>query len=184
MKDYKNFTARALSWAAENPDEMVKYESNIPKPASEHEFLGSPWSYIIDEGEELIWAIESFELEKDILPDMTPLPYEFDLLYDIKYMYEVEMVCEGKCPAGTSATPGDLHEMFVRHSMAVPKYLEDAAGCSPISRTIWIGIDGSWITYQPLPDEAHKYVAARVTLTQEFIKALEVRSGRDIFDND
>jgi len=55
--------------------------------------------------------------------DMTKLPYVFDLLYDIKYMYEVESIAKG-FPSASDATPEDLVELFERQNMPIPECLE------------------------------------------------------------
>ncbi len=51
------------------------------------------------------------------------LPYEFDLLYDIKTLEQVEWVMEGT-GGWTDATPHDLYELFLEYpSLDMPKSL-------------------------------------------------------------
>ena len=108
--------------------------------------------------------------------DMTKLPYSFDLHHDIKYMYEVEMVCDGKCPSGTDATPEDLYELFLHHNMPIPSYLEPFRPVMKLDAIdVWLCADGSWTTVDPLYEEAHKYVKVRMLPTPEFVELAKCR---------
>jgi len=177
MKDqYENFTARAKAWAAEHPEEMISYKDGINlSEAKMQTFCGQPELYTYEDIE-LIGIIEDWEAlmeEYNRELDMTPLPYSFDLLHDIKHMYEVEMVCKGQHPAGTDATPEDLLEMFIDHKLEIPEYLEEACkGYNKGETVIWVCNNGTWLTYQPLPDEIHNYVRTKIALTEEFKKGL------------
>ena len=104
---------------------------------------------------------------------MEKLPYDFDLMYDLKLMSEVEAVCRGECPAGTDATPEDLLEMFMLLELEIPECLKSVKK----RMDVWICIDGSWITGEPLYDEAHKYVHAKIEMTKEFEDAWKCRRG-------
>jgi len=179
MKDqYENFIARAKAWAEKHPEEKIsyRYESNSVA-AKMNTFGGQPELYTY-EGILLIRIIEDWEefMEEQIAEqnreyDMTPLPYSFDLLHDIKYMYEVELACKGRhC---SNASPADLMEMFINHKLEIPEYLEEACkGYNKGETVIWVCNDGTWITYQPLPDEIHNYVRTKIALTEEFEKGL------------
>ncbi len=105
--------------------------------------------------------------------DMTRLPYDFDLLYDIKYMYQVERVCKG-LPTGSSATPRELRELFIDLEMELPDFLIEACKGYPEEKTIWVCNDGSWITYEPCYEERYKYVKTTIVLSDEFKSGLRV----------
>lgn len=178
------FKDRAISWAVSHPEELVFCGADKPKVARLHDFTGdmkeyfvgdrffcAPMKVVLDDWDETV-----AEMTKVL--DMTPLPYEFDLLYDIKCMYEVEMVCEGKCPAGTHATPEDLLDMFISHKMEIPEFLSSAAKPRK-NDSIWIHIDGTWTLDKPLYDEIHNYIESKVDLTEGFIKQMEIRNGNN-----
>jgi len=54
---------------------------------------------------------------------MNKLPYDFDLLYDVKTYQDVEDVALGQ-PTRCEGTPEDLVRLFLVHEMEVPKSLE------------------------------------------------------------
>ena len=85
------------------------------------------------------------------------LPYIFDLLWDVKSYEQVERIAkyEGDCSA---ATPEDLVELFQHEGMDIPNCLADFAP----QQTIWVGSGGSWLPYEPLYEEAHKYRKVRI----------------------
>jgi len=157
---YENFTARALAWAAEHPNVQVRYETALYKDAKYHTFNAGGWQFFSnDNNDELIDAIEIWENRKKL--DMTELPPYFDLLYDIKYMYQVDDVCRG-C-SSSSATPVELLEAFYLHNLTPSQYLLDAAGDE-----VWLCNNGTWITHKPLPDEIHNYVRVFVDIPKGF----------------
>ena len=55
---------------------------------------------------------------------MRELPYEFDLLYDIKMMYEIEAVAKGE-PSQSDATPENLVDLFIAHKLPIPDCLKN-----------------------------------------------------------
>lgn len=109
--------------------------------------------------------------------DMTKLHSDFDLIYDLKYMYEVEMVCDGLSPAGTDASPEDLYEMFVDHKMEIPEYLKNAVGVKVNETEVWISIDRTWSFHEPLFDEKHKFVKTKMILDKEWLNMYKTRNG-------
>lgn len=179
-KPYENFTERALAWAAKHPEEFVSYKDLNVTEAINHTYNGDPEKYFLglppfqSPLTEVLDNWDEFLQEQNRVLDMTPLHSSFDLFYDLKYMYEVEMVCKGQSPAGTNATPYDLLKMFNDYDIEAPKFLVDAAGEGPGSMVIWVSNDGTWLTYQPLPDEIHSYIKTKITLTEEFKKGLRV----------
>jgi len=58
---------------------------------------------------------------------MRELPYEFDLLYDVKMMYEVESIANGE-PSCSDASPEDLVELFIAHKLEMPECLKQFVG--------------------------------------------------------
>ena len=76
------------------------------------------------------------------------LPYDFDLLYDVKTYEQIERIAnyEGDC---SEASPEDLVDLFQQLKMKVPKCL---ASFAP-RITIWVLPDGSWLPYEPLEHE-------------------------------
>ena len=87
--------------------------------------------------------------------DMRQLPYEFDLLYDIKYMYEVEKIANDE-PSHSDASASDLVELFIKLRMELPKCLVGTLVKTPV----WLCNDGTWSFIEPLFDEQHKYMKA------------------------
>lgn len=85
------------------------------------------------------------------------LPYDFDLLYDIKTLYEVGMIAKGE-PHCSNASPEDLVELFQKLEMPVPECL---AGVVPM-KDIWVHRNGTWIDYEPLLEERDSYRKARI----------------------
>ena len=85
------------------------------------------------------------------------LPYDFDLVYDIKSMMDIEMIAKGE-PHRSDASPSDLVEMFQDLKLPVPKCLE---GVLPMM-TIWVESNGTWQSYKPLPEEMHKFRETRI----------------------
>ena len=85
------------------------------------------------------------------------LPYVFDLLWDVKTYEQVERIAnhEGDC---SEAEPEDLVELFQQENLEIPECL---ASYAP-QIFVWIQKGGTWIDYEPLPDEAHKYRKARI----------------------
>lgn len=85
------------------------------------------------------------------------LPYVFDLLWDVKSYEQVERIAkyEGDC---SDATPEDLVELFQQENLEIPECLSDFAP----QQTIWVCSDGTWITYEPLREEAHTYRKTRI----------------------
>lgn len=104
---------------------------------------------------------------QDKYTDMTELPYSFDLLHDIKFMYEVQMVCDG-VPHCTDATPEELYKMFVEHNMEIPEFLAKFAPkpveVSDTLRVVWISTNGCWQSYEPLEHEKHGFIKAVIDL--------------------
>lgn len=88
---------------------------------------------------------------------MNKLPYDFDLLHDIKTMDEVEAIARGE-PHNTSASLQDIVDTFISLDMEVPECL------STITPThdIWVCNDGTWISYEPPIEEMHKYRKTRI----------------------
>ena len=55
---------------------------------------------------------------------MRELPYEFDLLYDIKMMHQVEAIAKGD-PSCSDASPEELVELFIAHKLPIPDCLKE-----------------------------------------------------------
>jgi hypothetical protein len=73
--------------------------------------------------------------------DMTELPYSFDLFFDMKFMFQVEQVCNGDHHVcGTHVTPNELYKMFTDHQMEIPHFLKrfatDLVGDDLVTQTI------------------------------------------------
>jgi hypothetical protein len=85
------------------------------------------------------------------------LPYVFDLLWDVKSYEQVERIAkyEGDC---SDASPEDLVELFQQEGMDIPECLADFAP----QITIWVCKDGSWLPYEPLYEELHKYRKTKI----------------------
>lgn len=79
------------------------------------------------------------------------LPYDFDLLWDVKTMEQVERIAnyEGDC---SEATPEDLVVLFGQCDLPVPECLESF---TPIIE-LWVLPDGEWVDKEPLDCNARK----------------------------
>jgi len=80
--------------------------------------------------------------------NMTRLNFQFDTIYDIKFMYEIEAIAKGEA-SHSDASPEDLVDMFEDLGETVPDCLSEYRGTS----TIWILPDGTWLPYEPLSHE-------------------------------
>jgi hypothetical protein len=63
------------------------------------------------------------------------VPYEFDLLYDIKEYYEIEMVLKGE-PHCSDASPHELEELMEAHGIPFPSWYERTKYQHP--KEIWV----------------------------------------------
>jgi len=61
------------------------------------------------------------------------LPYDFDLYYDVKYMYEVEMIAKGE-PHCSDADGYDLYKMFSDLGMEIPDCLLEFSASVEVER--------------------------------------------------
>jgi hypothetical protein len=77
------------------------------------------------------------------------LPYEFDLIFDLKNMSEVESIAKGDY-SHNRATPEKLIELFIDLKLDIPECLQEI---HKSKQTIWILPDGTWIDYAPLENE-------------------------------
>jgi len=73
------------------------------------------------------------------------LPYEFDLLFDIKTYDEVDLVANYQHSA-SDASPEDLVELFQKHDLPIPDSLKSFV---PVIH-IWILPNGTWLDHEPL----------------------------------
>ena len=90
---------------------------------------------------------------------MKRLPYEFDLLYDIKYTEQLEIVLRGE-PFAYEVDLVDLEESMVKHKIPFPIWYERCT--SPDFPTVvWIDKNGGYITYPPEESEKDQYKRMR-----------------------
>lgn len=73
---------------------------------------------------------------------------QFDLLYDLKFMYEVETIANGE-GSHSDASPEDLVDLFNELGVEVPECLSSFTG----STFIWVLPNGHWLSYEPLSHE-------------------------------
>ena len=92
------------------------------------------------------------------------LPYDFDLLYDIKHMSEIENIASGGAHA-SNATPEDLVNLFVSNKLDVPQCLKAVKQKMDNKQVIWILPNGTWLDYEPLE---HEYPLTRKVVIQKF----------------
>lgn len=76
------------------------------------------------------------------------LNFQFDLLYDLKMMSEVETIAKGEA-SHSDASPEDLVELFEQLEEEIPECLSEFKG----KQEIWILPDGTWLPYEPLSHE-------------------------------
>lgn len=63
---------------------------------------------------------------KHVVPRFqSELPYDFDLLWDIKTLDQIERIAKG-IPTHSDAIPSDLVKLYKQLNMAIPKCLESA----------------------------------------------------------
>ena len=91
------------------------------------------------------------------------LPYVFDLLWDVKTYEQVERIAKFE-PDCSDAEPEDLVELFQQENLELPECLKSFA----CMQTIWICRDGTWLAYEPLSEEAHKYRKTSIIGFKEF----------------
>lgn len=84
---------------------------------------------------------------------MKPLPYDFDLLYDIKYEEQLFGILRG----GPHCTDidSDIFDLIEVHNIELPEDCKKF--CNPIKPFAWLDGNGGYITYPPLPSDEHKY---------------------------
>ncbi len=98
------------------------------------------------------------------MTDSYELPYDFDLLYDIKHMYEVEAIANGGAHA-SDATPEDLVKLFDDNKLEVPECLKAVKHKLDNAQDIWILPNGTWLDYKPLE---HEHPEAQKVTIQKF----------------
>jgi hypothetical protein len=86
------------------------------------------------------------------------LPYDFDLLYDIKTMQEIEAIANDE-GSHSDASPDDLVTLFKDNDLPVPDCLSAYHG----NTTIWIKDDGTWSALTPEKDNEQEYREVKIT---------------------
>lgn len=85
------------------------------------------------------------------------LPYIFDLLYDVKDYEQVDRIARGE-PDCSDADPQDLVALFKQEGLALPPSLKQYGA----HIDIWVHKNGTWLRYEPLPEEMHNYRKAKI----------------------
>ncbi len=89
----------------------------------------------------------------------TKLPYEFDLLHDIKTVEELHRVLNGE-PHCTDAKPWELEELCEQFSIPLPEgYSKHLKKGFPT--TVWIDDNGCYQDWAPTVEEAHRFQRMR-----------------------
>ena len=83
---------------------------------------------------------------------MRELPYDFDLLYDVKSYAQIESIANYKWDC-SDATPEELVLLFQQLELEIPSCLIRFA---PIV-TVWLECNGCWQSHEPDVDELHKF---------------------------
>lgn len=92
----------------------------------------------------------------------TELPYEFDLLYDVKSVQELHSILKGE-PHRTSATIQELCELMDKYNMPIPfgRGLRlKQKGKFP--SVVWIDNNGGYRIFPPCTEERHNFQRMRV----------------------
>ncbi len=90
---------------------------------------------------------------------MTNLPYEFDLLYDVKTVEELHCILKGESHC-TDAQDWELCELAEIYNIPLPEgYKSPLKPGFPI--TVWIDDNGCYQDYKPFPGEAHRFQRMR-----------------------
>ena len=84
---------------------------------------------------------------------MTKLPYEFDLLYDIKTLEQAYRVMK-ELPDCSDADPEDVYELLVKYDLPVPDWYVAPTPEQPVA---WLDGNGSYLTYKPTFSELGEY---------------------------
>ncbi len=89
----------------------------------------------------------------------TELPYVFDLLWDIKSVEHLHEILLRKYGHDT-AQNWELEEEMITNNIPFPEgYVMDLKDGFPT--TIWIDNNGTYQTYAPCPEEAHRFQRMR-----------------------
>lgn len=78
----------------------------------------------------------------------TRLNFQFYLLYDLKWMSEIESIARGEA-SHSDASLEDIVDLFNDLGEDIPECLNDVVG----TQTIWVLPDGTWLDYEPLKHE-------------------------------
>ena len=90
----------------------------------------------------------------------TELPYEFDLLYDVKSVEELHLILQGEVHR-TGASEGELCELAEKHNILLPEgYTSPLKPGYPT--VVWIDGNGCYQDYPPPLEEEYKYQRMRV----------------------
>lgn len=92
------------------------------------------------------------------MSDSQKLHPDFDLLYDVKTMADVETIAKGEAHC-SDADPEELATLFKDLKLPLPDCLSEFKGYT----TIWVCNDGSWSTIEPLCEEAYKYRKTKIS---------------------
>lgn len=87
-----------------------------------------------------------------MLPEDYKLPYEFDLLFDIKTAGQ--LYHELKNRLNDSARV--IEETMYQHKIPFPKWYKTPK-TNNFPKIVWIDMQGRYLTYAPPPKEAHLY---------------------------
>ena len=90
---------------------------------------------------------------------MTKLPYDFDLLFDIKSVEELHQILLEDA-LDILHDQGDLEELMDAYAIPFPE------GYNRITKTgfpivVWIDNNGGYLTYSPTHEESDKYQRMR-----------------------
>ena len=82
---------------------------------------------------------------------------DFDLLYDLKQMDEVERIARGES-THSDASPEDLVDLFTELRIEVPECLKSVTGTT----IIWVLDDGTWLSEEPNKLSKDKYQKVKI----------------------
>jgi hypothetical protein len=85
----------------------------------------------------------------------TALPYEFDLLWDVKSVEELHSILKGE-PHRTDTCNWELEKLCIKHNIPLPEWYEPELKFG-FPTVVWIDDNGGYITFEPPFEDKNKY---------------------------
>ncbi len=96
---------------------------------------------------------------------MSDLPYEFDLLYDVKSIEELYSVFKGELHC-TNAENWELEELCKIYAIPLPASYKPSLK-EGFPTIVWISNNGYYQNYAPTYEEKHKFQRMKIFLEED-----------------